>query len=537
MEVDPIIKNYLKDTSIPLEKRTFVLGELKKGAAQNKLSEAISNKYGDKYGSLGFPLDSVTSQAPVAERKGWLGRAASATKEAFTGGVGRTQEGFIEIKGARDREEMAARVEAMQRKKLAAGEIDQAKFDELKAATSALEERSDKEENRGLAKVVRGGTEIATAPIAGAAESTIAPLAEKAIGSLGEEGQQKFAGAVEKVGQLGERFPIARDLGMAVANVAVGGKGTQVAGKAALKGAKAAVPVVEAAGELATAGAEGIGKAFAKRSAKKGVAVAEEILRPLPTQKNLQAAAAKGRATLGKKGLIYNKGDKIELSPKMKTVAQTLQEAIPNIKKVKPESLPVVIDDKIGQIARPLRESFKEMPISQESKKTITSSWDKLKRKQALDPDFELGVEKMQKNFEDGYLSKITNRFKDPSGKFRQPTANDIWEIAKAYDNSISPKVKGAIDEVAEARILAQQEAWLQNRRILRKLMEDLAKSSKEASVKDAFMTMSRLYEAKSQILKNIKPTKKGLSVFVKGAAAVGVPTGLITTGASLMDS
>ena len=141
----------------------------------------------------------------------------------------------------------------------------------------------------------------------------------------------------------------------------------------------------------------------------------------------------------------------------------------------------------------------------------------------------------MQKKFENNYLAQITKRYKEANGKIRQANADDIWDIAKAYDNSISSKVKN-ITEASDARFVIQNEAWIQNRNILRGAMDDLAEASDNPIIKSAFREMSDLYEAQSQILKNVRPSNKsGTSVFMDLIKKHGVTgLGFVGGGAAL---
>ena len=182
-----------------------------------------------------------------------------------------------------------------------------------------------------------------------------------------------------------------------------------------------------------------------------------------------------------------------------------------------------------------VQESFQKIPVPKNVKSRIDDSWQKLKKKQADDENFSLGVEQMQKKFENNYLAQITKRYKDANGKFRQANADDIWDIAKAYDNSISSKVKN-ITEASDARFVIQNEAWIQNRNILRGAMDDLAEASDNPIIKSAFREMSDLYEAQSQILKNVRPSNKsGTSVFMDLIKKHGVTgLGFVGGGAAL---
>lgn len=449
-----------------------------------------------------------------------------------------------------------------------AGKIDDKEYERLKKVGQSAMQRSQgfKEEGaiqsqQGLTGAMKGLSEVAASPVTGGVTGAFKPEFE----ALGRRlaGNETATGAIkvlsDKWDQLDPSLQNSLATVLNLGGLGIGKAGAKIAGKQVInQGVRAGADIAEFGEQAArqlprTAeefmggvkqGVSGLGAKIPKigNNAKQAekLKLAEDILRPLPTAKNLQIAAEKGRATLGTKKLFSGTKDFIENTPRMKQAAKTLTEHFPDLEKVSPILLPKMIKDKISTIAAPLKAKFETLPVSKDTKDLALKSWEKIKRQQAEHQNFSgFGLDKMQKTFEDKYLSQLTGKFKGVDGKYRQPTADDVWEIAKAYDKNPSLKSVKNANEASDAILQAQQESWIQNRQVLRKIMDDLAKKSTDAKIQKAFQDMRDLYEASAQILKNIKPTNKSgvsrVGEFIKGHQKAVLGTAIGGSGAALL--
>lgn len=540
-----IIQNYLNDTSIDIDKRNSVYDQMGKGFDEKHMEYLLTERYGNKYGEVEKTTSSPRIPIPPQKTQGGpglVGRLKNTFKktgEAFVNAQAKSIDAFGEFKSARGESGVLQKRLKDLKKAFNEGQIDEAEYEEKKSKAMARKTEVAGKLGAGAAGVARSGAEAlfspATGAVTGAFEPELNKLGEKiadGFSSLDEEKQAKVRQAFTSIGEFAGNNPGLRDL--AALALEVTGAGT--AKRAANKVGKSTVKKIASDGiELVKDGVGQLKNLKVEKQFGKNLASAQEAVRPLPTIKNLREAAETGRAKLGEKNLFSGSKDFIELSPRMEQAAKTLANSFPDLKKASTILLPSRIKDKISSIAKPLQESFQKIPVPKNVKSRIDDSWQKLKKKQADDENFSLGVEQMQKKFENNYLAQITKRYKDANGKFRQANADDIWDIAKAYDNSISSKVKN-ITEASDARFVIQNEAWIQNRNILRGAMDDLAEASDNPIIKSAFREMSDLYEAQSQILKNVRPSNKsGTSVFMDLIKKHGVTgLGFVGGGAAL---
>ena len=152
-------------------------------------------------------------------------------------------------------------------------------------------------------------------------------------------------------------------------------------------------------------------------------------------------------------------------------------------------------------------------------------SWNRIKKKQQNEPEF-LDFPSnaaFQQRFEN-YLDEIRKGSDEK-------TLDDLWEIRKAYDNSIPARIKQAND-MAPIQSQVQKDMWLENRRILNDLINDTARGLGEES-RQAFKDMSDLYTARENITSKVKLDTKGepgflgkTGEFIKGGVQQAVPFG-----------
>jgi len=434
-----------------------------------------------------------------------------------------------------------------------AGKIDQTEYDRIKNQIQGRMDRAQGFKSEGAAQTAQG----VTGAMKGISETIVSPMTGAISGGFKPEFEalgERVAGnetASKAVQYLSEKWdtldPSVQNSLSTVLNLA-GLGATKATGKAALKGAapmaqnlkqgaKEAVQqfpktaedfmggVKQGAMDLKQ-GASNLKQTVSDLGAKvpkfgkeakqaQVVKLAEDILRPLPTESNIRKALSnKQKVTEGKKTLFSGSKDIIENSPRVKRAATTLSKEFPELNKLSPTELPLKIDDKISEIANPLKNKFKEISIDKNLKDKLTATGEKTLRelKGSLEyPSIKILVSKFEKEF----LPKITKKIKGKDGKFKQASGDDVWDLAKAWDSYVPDRVKNAT-QASESSLQASQEAWLKTRKVFRGLLEDLAQRTSDPETAKAFQKMADLYEAKTQIIKNVKPTNKS------GASKIG---------------
>lgn len=91
---------------------------------------------------------------------------------------------------------------------------------------------------------------------------------------------------------------------------------------------------------------------------------------------------------------------------------------------------------------------------------------------------------------------------------------DDLWERAKAYDQSVPSNVKNA-NSLSTDVLQTQKSIWLQNRAVLRGAINDVATGLGETSQK-AFADMHDMYNAQKGIQSSYKIPKEGTPSQVK---------------------
>ena len=111
-------------------------------------------------------------------------------------------------------------------------------------------------------------------------------------------------------------------------------------------------------------------------------------------------------------------------------------------------------------------------------------------------------------------------------GTFRPRNLDDFWDARKAYDARISDVVKKANSQSAPSTQL-QKQMWLENRKIFNDAIDELSQGL-EKSAKAQFDEMSKLYNARQNIISNVKVDLTGQPGLIRPRNIIG---GLITTG------
>ena len=553
---NPIIQNYLNDNNVPVEKRREVFMALETGDAdEQKLANAITEKYGSIY--MPIPRNEGGGEMPISEfqntgafrvnntKPNMFDRVKNAfikTGEASSREIGRFMEGYTNMTGARDNIEQLNRYRREAEKKLESGEYTQEQYDETMRYTGEAIKDENQRRYLGQSQSVRGLTGAAFSPTEGAITGGLEPELENLAGKafsfyedMTPKNQERFSGAINTLQDLAEDNPVLTNYLIAGLDV-IGLKGSGGALKGARSGIRAAAPTIRGAAEDAvsaigrssddlfkrglSAGSvsdEIAGEAL-ERGIREGVPslkpptrrnlrTAEELLRPLPTTTNLRQAAREGLADMGKKGIFRASPDRIRLSPRMEQSAKTLSRYFPRLKSETAASLPIKIQDKIGDIAKPLQETFKRIDIPPEVKSSLRESWDRLKRTQLEDIGFHPDVKRIQTKFDEIFDKLMSSKYRNSQGRYRRQNLNDMWDAVKAFDSQVGNRVRNALEKAPTDRSIAMHDAWLDTRRVLRDSMDRMANTIDDVNARNSFNEMSDLYQASNQLIKNVRRT------------------------------
>lgn len=434
-----------------------------------------------------------------------------------------------------------------QAKKQLAKDGDQEKFNKKMAVINKMTQGAQKRADVGTSEVFKGGISTAISPITGAIEGGLKPELDKlsqfvagGVEGMDDKNKARLQKAIDTIHSFTTKHPALTNYASGLFDVATVGAGSKVAktaAKGAVKGAKVASDIgLGVTGDVLGASSKMLGKA-AKNApemaqAAKGKlgaiklpgrktaeAAATDLLSPEITRKNLRLAAEKGLAVEGKNGLFSGAKDMIKLSPRMEQAKTTLLQHFPDLQKMSSFTIPVKIQQKIGEIASPLRETFRQIKVPLKTKEMLEKSWASVKSKQLQSFNASKWLKEIHNTFEKDYINKVTKSVKDASGKFRQKNAEDIWNMATDYDKRYRKLIEAVEKGNSDPKILAQFEAYMDTRSIFRKTMDELSRNMEDVNAKQAFKEMSDLYEAQSAILKNIKPTNKS------GESVVGKTT------------
>lgn len=239
---------------------------------------------------------------------------------------------------------------------------------------------------------------------------------------------------------------------------------------------------------------------------EKNIANISEKIAPDLTKKEAQKALAEKRFVQGKDSVLFGKTpDKAIPKKSVQNAAKYIEEKIPGAKKMNESELYSAIGGEIKKKAETLKPEMKKMLLTNQQKEAAKVKWSELKTKQTSTPEFansKLGGKQAQKQFE-GFLDEMTSAGKD--GKWKN--LDDVWDVAKRYDDTIPENVKQA-GVNSDSFLQLRKEMWLENRAILRDAINDASQGLGEVS-KKAFKEMSELYEAQHNIMSKVKPNTK----------------------------
>ena len=272
---------------------------------------------------------------------------------------------------------------------------------------------------------------------------------------------------------------------------------------------------------------KGLKDLLTRQSAKKSLAVEKKIAPKLtPTQQKI--ARAEGRVTRPKTNklrekLFGRKEDIVESSKRVKEAAQTVQREVPNANKLDDIALEKAIRAKSLEKVKPLKAELQKVPLDKKAIPDLKSKWNIQKNKNTENLR-SVGIKEstLNKNFEKT-IEKMTQQVRDSSGKLRTKNMDDVWDLAKAYDDTVSDTVKNA-SRISPESLQIQKDVWLTNRSILRDFIKA---NSKEAS--EAFSTMHDLLTAAENMAAKGVTTKPTQGLITPKRAAIGA--GAIVAG------
>lgn len=232
----------------------------------------------------------------------------------------------------------------------------------------------------------------------------------------------------------------------------------------------------------------------------------EEKITPKPTVKEAKLAQSQGRLVKGKDPTLLRGGTPDVVIPTDKTLraSETIVREIPNASKLKDPELYTALEGRTKQIAENLKPEMQKVSIKPETVEQITTKWENLKTKQASDPYLsrDVDITKLQEDFE----FRLQNS--------KAGTMDDLWDTAKAYDDSVPSNVKSA-NELSSESLQNKKEIWLQNRAILRDAINDTENGMGEAS-RQPFKDMHDMYNAKESLQTKAKIETRTKASLVK---------------------
>tara|TARA_R100001530_G_C4319635_1_gene155349 strand:+ start:1764 stop:3149 length:1386 start_codon:yes stop_codon:yes gene_type:complete len=300
-------------------------------------------------------------------------------------------------------------------------------------------------------------------------------------------------------------------------------KGTQAVIKPVKTGIKQAKDVAESA----------VTKVKGVLPEKRGISKIEELVAPKQTKKEIERALEQGRVIRGDRGkvgtvILGKKPDIVELEDKLKRAAITVQSRIKNADKLTDAELAVKAKAEISSLAQTMKPTLQKTKVTRANQDNVLDSWLDVKQRQVDAPEYEFQPKAFTKDQElfERQLLKISDA----------DNLDDIWKIRKDYDSQIKRAVKEADSKSPEATQF-RREMWLDNRRILNGVIEDMT-DLMEGSAKKSFDELEDLYRIRQNIISRADITKKGKpGLFVPANLLRGAfVSGLGIGGFSLLD-
>ncbi len=250
----------------------------------------------------------------------------------------------------------------------------------------------------------------------------------------------------------------------------------------------------------------------------------QDLIAPKTNLANNRIALKEGRILPGQEPGFLRDGtpDQILPSDKQIQASGTILKKIPGAADMTQPELHGALGQQVEKLSNTLKPEMQKVPITDDVLGKIQDSWNELKSKQLEDPYASTGanIDKLQSQFETKFLKPIvdkrfstelnTNLGVPDAG----PNMNDLWDTAKAYDNSVPQNVKNANVSSSDA-LNTQKSIWLQNRSILRNAINDSATGLGKTS-QSAFSDMTDMFNAQKGIESSFKLAKEGAASGVK---------------------
>lgn len=252
----------------------------------------------------------------------------------------------------------------------------------------------------------------------------------------------------------------------------------------------------------------------------------KEKITPKPTVGQARLAMRQGRLVTGEPGGLLTKGtpDQLITTDQQLKSTLTIARRLPGASQMSEPELYTALKDEIGNVGSKLQPEMQKTPLNPDTVEKINEANTAL-RKRLVDEapaTEEANVQKRQDQFE-AFLKK------SGSDNF-----NDLWETAKAYDDSIPDRVKNANANSSDS-LQAQRQEWLQRRSILKSAIND-NETGMGATSQKAFSDMTDMYEAQNALLSKASIDTVGepsqLNQFLKTPVGRMVKTGLEMAGA-----
>lgn len=230
------------------------------------------------------------------------------------------------------------------------------------------------------------------------------------------------------------------------------------------------------------------------------IAKIQDLVSPKINAKETRAILEESRVTKGKSGRLFGKRpDVVEQASGVQKASETIDRLIPDAYKLDEFAINDRLKGEVRTIATELRPQLQQVPLEQGLLEQGIGAWEQLRKAQALNPEFEAfgGAKRFQSNFQ-GFLDDAVSA----------NNLDELWDVRKAYDNSISSTIKQATSNSAPSTQL-QKDMWLENRTILNDMINDSARGLGDIS-QQAFSDMTDMYTARQNIISRAKIDVKG---------------------------
>ena len=267
-----------------------------------------------------------------------------------------------------------------------------------------------------------------------------------------------------------------------------------------------------------------------------GEKLTEKVM-PQLTAKAKRVARAEGRVIEHKGSTLFGTKPATILPDKAtKQGINTLQRRIPNAHRLNASQIANASEKEIGRIAQKLKPQMQRVRLSDDAKSGIRTAWTQLRKRQQTRNTFEIQKGSVHKNMQkqfDEVVKLLGKNVRDPkTGRFRPPTLDDLWTIAKQYDEVMEQSIKSA-SEQSSVRAQLAREMWLENRRLVRDVLKSTSKRlGKKAQ--QSFSDMTDLYTVRTNIVNrtsDIATKRKGGIISPRTVLGTVLPGGGLVGG------